>query len=31
MALAVWFRGTLATDKGAEMEFMSFLGGLGKE
>lgn len=30
MALAVWFRGALAIDKGAEMELMSFLGGLGR-
>jgi hypothetical protein len=30
LALATWFRGALAMDKGAEMELMSFLGGLGK-
>lgn len=30
MALAVWFRGALAIDKSAEMELMSFLGGLGR-
>jgi hypothetical protein len=31
VALATWFRGALAMDKGAEMELMSFLGGLSKE
>lgn len=30
MALATWFREALAMDRGAEMELMSFLGGLGK-
>lgn len=30
MALATWFRGALARDKGAEMELMVFLRGLGK-
>ena len=30
MALATWFRGLLARDKTAEMEFMTFLRGLGK-
>ena len=29
--LAMWFRRALAMDKGAEMELMSFLKGLGKE
>lgn len=28
--LATWFRGLLARDKAAEMEFVGFLGGLGK-
>ena len=31
MALATWFRGALVMDKGAEKEFMLFLGDLGKE
>ena len=30
IALATWFRGALAMDKGAEMELMLFLEGLGK-
>ena len=29
--LAAWFRGALAVSKNADMEFMSFLGGLGKQ
>ena len=30
-ALAAWFRGALEINKIAEMKFMSFLGGLGKQ